>query len=215
MKYLSLPLLLVPFLLAACGSDAEEVGPLSNDDPQAMPGDTFVASVDAEAEESREVQSRSEGADDGDATARASVREDLEWDVGAPGPFNAGHRTAEVTYQSLSVGTERTIEYHIWYPTEAKEGEEVYYAEIFIDEEALGQAALAPPVSGDTYPLHVHSHGNLGYAGSSPHLMRHFATHGWVVVAPSHKGNTIIDNISPRPGCTRSAPRTSRQPSTL
>ena len=46
----------------------------------------------------------------------------------------------------------------------------------------------------DGYPVHVYSHGNMGFGGASPFLMRHFASHGWVVVAPDHTGNTFTDH---------------------
>ena len=135
-----------------------------------------------------------------DASEESSAsRVDLSWPVAEDGPYQAGHRTLELTYESVATGHARTLEVHLWYPTEATSGDSVFYAEIFADEAVFGNAPLAAPAVGDTYPLHIHSHGNLGYPGSSPHLMRHFATHGWVVVAPSHKGNTIMDNLSPRP----------------
>jgi predicted dienelactone hydrolase len=39
----------------------------------------------------------------------------------------------------------------------------------------------------------------MGFGPSSAFLMRYFASHGWLVGAPDHKGNTIADNIEPRP----------------
>jgi len=116
-----------------------------------------------------------------------------------PGPYQAGHRSLPFTYVTASTGEERTLLLHLWYPTEATEGEEAVYMNIFTDEGSIEGAPLAPPTVGDSYPVHVHSHGHLGYAGVSPFLMRHFATHGWVVAAPDHKGNTILDNLDPRP----------------
>lgn len=205
MKNLSPLLIASIFFLPACGSDAEgstaeHEGGSTNGVEERQSDLPGAADEDVNSSSpASDVLTASDGGQQSDGLDGPEPRADLSWDVGAAGPFNAGHRTAEWSYESLSTGAQRTIEYHIWYPTEATEGDEVFYAEIFIDEDALGDVPLAPPVSGDTYPLHIHSHGNLGYAGSSPHLMRHFATHGWVVVAPSHKGNTIIDNISPRP----------------
>ena len=134
-----------------------------------------------------------------DATDNPAIRDDLTWDVSTDGPYQAGHRTLELTYTTRSRGLDRTLVVHLWYPTTATTGDDVAYVGLFTHEEVLGNAPLADPAVGDTYPVHVHSHGDLGYAGSSPYLMRHFATHGWVVAAPDHKGNTIVDNLSPRP----------------
>jgi predicted dienelactone hydrolase len=192
-------LLLSPLLFFGCGTHSSEAADTSSSADVVVEADSGAADSETSSDEDA-----SSMADDSSATADQEVAEhvsriDLEWDVATDGPYQGGHRTFEVTYLSVSTGAERTIDAHVWYPTEATEGETVYYAEIFVDENVFGDAPLAPPAVGEQYPLHIHSHGHLGYAGSSPYLMRHFATHGWLVVAPSHKGNTFIDNISPRP----------------
>ncbi|MGB0590054.1 MAG: alpha/beta hydrolase family protein [Myxococcota bacterium] len=201
MKCLISVVLLHMFLFSGCGSDPDTSADASGDVLAPADASAEGDGLGSEAETSDDVvMAQDDAGDVGDQGAvQDETRVDLGWDVSVDGPYQAGHRTLEVTYPSVSLGADRTIEYHLWYPTEATEGETVYYAEIFVDENVFGEAPLAPPAVGDHYPLHIHSHGNLGYAGSSPHLMRHFATHGWVVVAPSHKGNTIIDNLSPRP----------------
>ena len=45
----------------------------------------------------------------------------------------------------------------------------------------------------------AHSHGYQGFAGNSSFLMRWFASHGWVVVAPDHVGNTLTTHVDPLP----------------
>lgn len=159
-----------------------------------------ASSLDADT--SAEVTADAGGAEDTADGITADVtpeRVDLAWPVGQDGPYQAGHRTVEFTYQAVSTGEERMLTLHFWYPTEATVGEETVYMGLLADEGCFEDAPLAAPAVGDRYPLHVHSHGHKGYAGSSPHLMRHFATHGWVVAAPDHRGNTIMDNIDPRP----------------
>jgi len=123
----------------------------------------------------------------------------LTWPVDAAGPYGTGYRTLPYTYTAASTGEDRTIDVHVWYPTEATTGEHPTYEVIFEDPISLLNAPLAPSPNPDGYPVHVYSHGNMGFGGASPFLMRHFASHGWVVVAPDHTGNTLSDNIDPRP----------------
>ncbi len=115
------------------------------------------------------------------------------------GPFNVGYRRFEIDYEPAGQGITRTIPINIWYPTNDSEGMRVTYAGLFIDDESWMDASLAPPVDPSGYPVHVYSHGHRGFGGTSATLMRHFASHGWVAVAPDHIGNTFGDFIDPRP----------------
>ena len=187
MARLIFPVLVALVFTWSCEGSSEPEGSATPDVTDAVTPDAGDAEADGPS---------------GDAEADTdgpSPRADLAWPVGEDGPYQAGHRTVEFTYDPVSTGEPRTLTLHLWYPTEATTGDDVAYLEIFFDEGVLGNAPLAPPAVGDSYPLHVHSHGDRGYAGSSPYVMRHFATHGWVVAAPDHRGNTIIDNIDPRP----------------
>jgi predicted dienelactone hydrolase len=115
------------------------------------------------------------------------------------GPFQCGHRALETTY-ALPVGSaKRTIPVHIWYPTKATEGTHSRYRGIFLDSVAWEDAPLAPSAWPKGYPVLVHSHGHMGFAGNSARLMCHFASHGWVAVAPEHVGNTMSDTPPVRP----------------
>ena len=113
--------------------------------------------------------------------------------VDLPGPFNAGFRVLEASYVAAD-GSTRVIPVNVWYPTEATEGDEVRYSGFFLDPLALGEAPAAAPVHPGGYPLHAHTHGHLGYGATSADLMRWFASHGWVAVAPDHVGNLLFDD---------------------
>ncbi|MCO4773667.1 MAG: dienelactone hydrolase family protein, partial [Deltaproteobacteria bacterium] len=91
----------------------------------------------------------------------------------------------------------RTIGFNVWYPTEDTVGEEVRYLGFNPDEDALGGASLASPLYDGRYPVMVYSHGWQGWGGTSADLCRWFASHGWVVVAPDHTGNTFLDHSDP------------------
>ena len=54
------------------------------------------------------------------------------------------------------------------------------------------------PIYEQGYPVHVHSH-YRGWGATSAFLMRHFASHGWVVVAPNHTNNLLGDHQDPLP----------------
>ena len=134
--------------------------------------------------------------DDDDATIDDGP-DPLAWAVDALGPYNAGWRRWDVTYTPLGGDASRTIGFNVWYPTEATTGGEVRYMDVFLDEVALGDAPAAPPVHGGSYPVMVYSHGFQGWSGTSSDLCRYFASHGWVVVAPDHTGNTLLDHSDP------------------
>ncbi len=193
---------LVALSAAACGGEGATGSP-----GDAAGGSDGAGTSDSEvAEDTSDSYGSSADAPgrgpDGDASptgdATTGPRPDLAWDVASDGPFGCGYRTLEITYQPAGVVGERTITVSLWYPTADTTGTPVQYQGFFTDEDVFVGASLAPPVAG-TYPLHLHSHGHTGFAGSSPWVMRHFATHGWVVAAPDHTGNTIADNIDPRP----------------
>ena len=114
------------------------------------------------------------------------------------GPFNVGHIQIVHTYQPLSDQPERTIPIEIWYPTEDTTGTPATYF-MGIDESCFADATPAAPVYERGYPVHLSSHGYQGWGANSAFLMSHFASHGWVVVAPNHIDNTLVDHASPLP----------------
>ena len=117
------------------------------------------------------------------------------------GAYRAGYRELEVTYTPTGQEAPRTLVLGIWYPTNDTSGTPASYLGLLEQDDVFADATLAPPPVAwkDSYRLHVHSHGHRGFAGATPYLMRHFATHGWIVAAPHHTGNTLVDNIEPRP----------------
>lgn len=123
----------------------------------------------------------------------------LDFDLRAPGPFAVGFRTLSHTYVPPGATAPRTISLNLWYPTTVRTGEHPSYMGFFEDLDVVLDAPPAPPVEATGYPVHIYSHGHTGFGGTSAFLMRHFASHGWVAVAPDHTGNTMMDNIDPRP----------------
>lgn len=110
-------------------------------------------------------------------------------DPSAPGPFRVGWRELPVTWSGGLQEVERPLRVAAWYPTDATSGPEARYQGAI---PAPGVLADAAPRSGP-HPLAVFSHGHQAYAEAASFLMEHLASHGWVVVAPDHTGNTTFD----------------------
>lgn len=186
-------------LLAACGdSDADPTAPDVVDS-----GDTSDAGADADADAIDDVEPDADGLSDTsddvvDATdAPEPPPSVLDFDVREPGPFRTGYRVLETTYADPSTGTDRTIPVHVWYPTNDTEGPAApYLGGLFPDEDAFVDAEAAPPVDGVAYPTIVYSHGHQGFAGTSGFLMRAFASHGWVAIAPDHIGDLLTNSTT-------------------
>ena len=118
----------------------------------------------------------------------------LDSPVDAIGPFRVGYRSFVYTYQPKGVPGPREIRVNLWYPTLDEEGTPPRYINVFPDDDVFEGASVAPPVEAAGYPVHLHSHGYSGFGGTSSDMMRWFASHGWVAVAPDHTGNTLPEH---------------------
>ena len=114
------------------------------------------------------------------------------------GFFLVGHKQIEHTYTPFEGSSERTIVIDIWYPTTDVEGEIGTYV-YGIDEEVFENATIADSIHLEGYPIHLHSHGYQGWGATSAFLMRYFASHGWIAIAPNHTNNLLADHIDPLP----------------
>ena len=108
-----------------------------------------------------------------------------EWDVAADdGHFISRH------------GIEHDV--YMWYPTRQDDSIE--------DEDKIRYGDFVPggvwdgglPQCSTHRPVVMFSHGNMGMSFQSFFLMEHLASHGYIVVAPDHVGNTYLDNDESR-----------------
>ncbi|MEO1266666.1 MAG: alpha/beta fold hydrolase [Myxococcota bacterium] len=108
-----------------------------------------------------------------------------------PGPYNIGFQRHEADYTPDGQEELRTVRIVIWYPTEAQSGEPAEYADLLPREGVFTDArvALQSPA-----PVLVFTHGSTAIAEQSWFMAEYFATHGWIVVAMDHPGNTLFDN---------------------
>lgn len=116
----------------------------------------------------------------------------LTWDATKPGLYTCGHRVLQMTYTPPALPA-RTIPVEVWYPSTSTDGEHPKYQGVFEDLLAYNDVPLSPTSWKAGMPVLVHSHGYKGFAGNSGRLMCHFASHGWLSVAPAHVGNLIND----------------------
>jgi predicted dienelactone hydrolase len=106
------------------------------------------------------------------------------------GPYPVGVVTVELTDASR----ERTLPVEIWYPADldAGAGTPNVYDLGSIGELATAAMRDAAPATGN-FPLVLFSHGFGGIRFQSFFMTEHLASHGYVVAAPDHVGNTITD----------------------
>lgn len=131
----------------------------------------------------------------------------LDFAVDEPGPFAIGYREITVTYQPPADAL-RTITVAIWYPVDADvaaaiEAPEYAFYTLFPSFYAIVDAPAAPPVYEGGYPVIVHSHGATSFPGNSYLLAEAFASHGFVVAAPRHVGDTLQMSSTPVPLANR------------
>lgn len=105
-------------------------------------------------------------------------------DYSARGPWEVG--TAEIEIVGTD-GIELLVQ--LWYPTAQETGEPLFYDGVLAGDAFAG----APPACAEPRPLLAFSHGSGGIRWQSPFLTEGLASHGYVVVAPDHPGNTFFD----------------------
>lgn len=123
-------------------------------------------------------------------------------DPAAAGRFIVGH-TQDLVVDAARGGRELPID--IWYPVDDPGDAE---PAVYVLQDPLGiesEVAFrdAPPGGPGERPLIVFSHGFGGINTQSVPLMEHLASHGFVVVAPSHTGNINGDMSSEDPAADR------------
>lgn len=108
-----------------------------------------------------------------------------------------GYRYASHDYALPWDQTPRTIGMNVWYPTDAPTDEGAQYIGMWNDPDSR----VDSPVSAQDClrPLVLYSHGSQAWGGSNYALMQQFVRNGWIAAAPDHTGNTLIDDLDPRP----------------
>ncbi|MEJ7584180.1 MAG: alpha/beta fold hydrolase [Acidimicrobiales bacterium] len=117
------------------------------------------------------------------------------------GPYAVGRTTVSMTDPSRSgfePDTFRTLTVDVWYPSDPEQvvGATKSFLDLLVTQAELPLAYADTEVSLDgDFPLVVFSHGSGGIRFQSWFLMEFLASHGFVVVAPDHAGNTALDGL--------------------
>jgi dienelactone hydrolase len=128
-------------------------------------------------------------------------------------PFSRGPHPVGV--RTLDLGSPGPLVVEVWYPASAE------YSGLDLERSSRDRYALAPhlprlpqdavrdaALRQGSYPLVVFSHGSFAHRRQSTFLCTHLASHGYVVAAVDHAGNTIADlaNGARLAGLTREPP---------
>jgi len=110
------------------------------------------------------------------------------------GPFPVGVTTITFERNSSTTGEPRPLETVIWYPAveSARDGA--------LDPTLKGVVDAGLTDEGRPLPVVIFSHGSGGVPWQSTFLTAHLASHGFVVAAPPHPGNTTFDCFPCRDG---------------
>jgi predicted dienelactone hydrolase len=134
-------------------------------------------------------------------------------DPGVPGPYPVGVTTTLVVddLRTNEDGTFRQLPLEVWYPAAESARDAAAETVALFDvlpadlQEGLTREELGelPTIAvreaaprhddDDTYPLVVFSHGKGGIRTQSNYYTAHLASHGYVVVAPDHTGDTLVE----------------------
>ncbi|MEM9195924.1 MAG: CocE/NonD family hydrolase [Myxococcota bacterium] len=112
------------------------------------------------------------------------------------GPNPVGYVRLSFTYRPAASMEDRTVPVEIWYPA-AEATMPAIYRVAGIVEVPTDVAQATPPVStAGPFPVAVYSHGNGGLGLVGYPFGEHLASHGFIVVAPDHVGNTALDGVA-------------------
>jgi len=142
------------------------------------------------------------GGDSASGTAPASADELFE-----PGAFEVGYRELAIIYTEAATLEDRELILRVWYPAQSDSGAgSARYAVGGIIDLPTQIALDAPPVTDEqNLPFVIYSHGNGGEGLLAYPYGELMASHGWVLVAPNHTGNTAFDFLDIPDPFTRSA----------
>ena len=112
----------------------------------------------------------------------------------APGAYAVGRTTFDVVDPARGG---RTFKVDVWYPSRPRDviGRSKSVIDLLVAQAPSPNAYDNPPVAPHRFPLVVFSHGSGGIRFQSWSLMEHLASHGFIVAAPDHTGNTAVDGL--------------------
>lgn len=111
------------------------------------------------------------------------------------GRYQVGHTTLQVDTTQLGSGHARTLPVEVWYPTEQPASSAASYSIAGLIQVISEQATASPPSITGQVPVAIYSHGSGGVGAVGYGYAELLASHGWLVLAPDHVGNTAFDAL--------------------
>ena len=114
------------------------------------------------------------------------------------GPFEVGYRELAITYRAVASSDDRDLVLRVWYPAKTdSDAAPAEYSLAGVLDVPAPYALDAPPVIDQTdLPFVIYSHGSGGEGLLGYPFGERMASHGWVLVAPNHTGNTALDLVA-------------------
>lgn len=166
--------------LAACGDDDTDT------DATMEPTDTVTIATVADTAPGATTAAT-------EPTTPPTTEADLTpFEVLPPGPYDVGVQTI-----TIGEGTARPLTVEVWFPLETGTTAEPYQYTLLPGAFYESPAALAADPStiatDGPFPLVVFSHGSPAVRILYTNFAEAVASHGYVVAAPDHTGNTVFD----------------------
>lgn len=187
------------FMFAGCGGKANsgdaDQGELFNEDEiEEVDSDTFEKVFDGGEPDFGEI-TEPDGAEQWIDMDCVELVEEEPADFTYPpylwGPYCVGVRSMRKYFGDYS----RWINIMVWYPAVCPSPSSRHYKYMWLLE-GNAYEDIAADSSSAPYPIILFSHGNKGINFQSFSLTEYLASHGFIVAAPNHPGNTMYDSPS-------------------
>jgi predicted dienelactone hydrolase len=169
--------------IAACGSDSSSPAAPAT---EVSPPTTEVSAPTSEAP----VETAAPTTEAAPETTEETL---AEFETLAPGPYDVG-----VTTVTIDSDTDRPLTLDVWFPVEDT-GDAPLHQYTLIPgvyyESPSAVTGTELDVAEGSFPLVVYSHGSGGLRYIASYYTEAIASHGYVVAAPDHTGNTAADRL--------------------
>jgi predicted dienelactone hydrolase len=181
--------------IAACGSDGDTSTPATD----ARPETTEAVTDTTEAPADTTPDTTPETTEAVPETTEAALEELASFE---PGPYDVGVQTI-----TINADSDRPLTVDVWFPIDdagdAPLHQYTFLPEIYYESPVAVTADPAQISADGPFPLVVYSHGSGGLRYIAADYSEAIASHGYIVAAPDHTGNTAVElvlGVDPIPG---------------